>query len=183
MWSVKDRATANGVLESRSLYSPVSFQPGLASPPRRRSRSHQQSQAVGPSAAPLLSLQTTDDPHHVGEVEEGGGGDGQNTNTISSEYVFITELYLSSQRDQQEFLEGNIHPASQPHLHFGRPNIVDIFQRTRGLCIKEHIKRVAVGVCGPQSMVDAVDDLCRRSKMSTDSAAVRFDCHKEVFSF
>jgi hypothetical protein len=61
--------------------------------------------------------------------------------------------------------------------------VKDLFFRTTELCKKENLKRVAVLTCGPPSLVNEVDDLCRRSKMSLNCDNVVFDCHKEIFDF
>jgi hypothetical protein len=73
--------------------------------------------------------------------------------------------------------------GDERHVHFGRPNIPDIFKRITDLCVAEGLRRVAVCVCGPVSMINEVDDLCRQSKLSPERTTVRFDCHKEVFDF
>jgi hypothetical protein len=103
---------------------------------------------------------------------------------IMSPSIFHAEFYLTQVKSKEALLEAGM-AEDQPdrQLRIGRPDIPKLFDSVRELCRSSGIRRVAVGVCGPVSMVDEVDDLCRQSKLASDSAAVRFDCHKEVFDF
>ena len=100
-----------------------------------------------------------------------------------SSYVFFNEFYLTSVRDSKDFDYAGIHPHVQRWLKFGRPDIAQIFQQTRELCVAENISRVAVCVCGPPPLVNDVKDMCRQSQMSPGCSTIRFDCHSEVFDF
>ena len=72
----------------------------------------------------------------------------------------------------------NIHPAAQPHLHLGRPDIPRLFARVADMCVRDGVRRVAVVTCGPAPMVHEVTALC-----AARHKGVAFDLHCEVFNF
>ena len=102
---------------------------------------------------------------------------------IHSTNVFFNEFYLTQVRDQANFSAAGIDPTVQRWVRFGRPNLVNLFTATSNLCKEHDIKRVAVCVCGPKSMIDDVKDLCYRSQLNLSKRTIRFDCHSEIFDF
>lgn len=106
---------------------------------------------------------------------------------VASKDVFENRFYLTKVRSEDHYKEGNIDPASQPWLKFGRPDIPALFDEAREALLEDLKKsgesnakpRVAVCVCGPPGLVSNVQDCCR---LSTGTKVV-FDCHAEVFDF
>ena len=115
---------------------------------------------------------------------DGSVSEGDDAQDVQSNFVFFNEYYLTAVRDAAQFDAAGIRPEVQKWLKFGRPNLVNIFTSVSNLCKEHaHIKRVAVCVCGPQSMVDEVKDLCKKSQLNPSARTIRFDCHSEVFDF
>lgn len=106
---------------------------------------------------------------------------------LASDKIFHNMFYLTQvSRPEGEFEKAGIVPEKQPWLQFGRPDLADIFKQCENMLLTEprtrHGRpRVAVGVCGPQAMVDDVRNICKKSKLSC--SGVVFDCHSEVFDF
>lgn len=67
------------------------------------------------------------------------------------------------------------------HVHKGRPDIKHLVEETVALAISRNIGRVAVITCGPERMVDEVQQTCRQ--MSGMCGKVALDVHKESFNF
>lgn len=103
-------------------------------------------------------------------------------NDIYSSFVFYTRFHYTSIRDESALLNIGIDPVKQPHLRFGRPDVPGLFSEVTKLCKESGVARVGVAVCGPQNLVDEVNDLCRVSQMAFCDT-IRFDCHKELFDF
>jgi hypothetical protein len=160
IWSVKDKAMIKSIGvhqsddKSELPYLPLSFQP------------------------PMLPAPSIRSPKSRVDVED------NDDLSISSTLVFQSRYYLTSVRDEAEFLAAGINPKEQKNLSFGRPNIPETLNSIRQLCLDENLPhRVAVFTCGPQAMVNEVDDYCRASRLKCALQEVRFDCHKEVFNF
>lgn len=102
---------------------------------------------------------------------------------IYDQQIFHNQFYLTKLRDKSGFEDAGIDPDHQPWLHFGRPDLPTIFRETAQMVASSSTDsslkkpRVAVLVCGPQSMVSTVTDLCLTTR------DVTFDCHAEVFDF
>ena len=101
---------------------------------------------------------------------------------VSRESVFISEIYHSSCNANANANADDKKCDNMP-VKLGRPNLPGIFAELQDLCRKEGLRRVAVSVCGPSTLVNQVFDLCQASQLSCDSTAARFDCHKEIFDF
>lgn len=177
IWSVRDKATIFSMQSSKlhnfqkSSYLPISFQPPMSDAPQPR-KAKVEHILVKPFQMGSANGQDA-------EAQIDSHPDQQD---LMSDYVFFNEYYLTSAREPKE--EFGIHPEVQKWLKLSRPNLPDLFQQTTKLCLSENISRVAVCVCGPQSMVNEVADFCRRSQMApTCCQNVRFDCHSEVFDF
>ncbi len=129
--------------------------------------------AVTPSITPYENLEANESE----AAEEGL--------SIQSELIFHTQYHLTVGKIAagDKKTRDDVHPDDAKYVHYGRPDLKALFANTKELCQTDAIARVAVFVCGPQSMVDDVTDLCRVENTSCACNAVRFDCHAEVFSF
>jgi NAD(P)H-flavin reductase len=183
LWSVKDRAIIDSMtpamLSSNKLLAPLitptSFQPAM----------------VGEAPDSL----NTPNPMFEEEGVELSGGvvsrdearDIEASAADSAAHkVFENRFYLTQVRDEKKFSEANISPAQQPWLHFGRPDLAQIFDEVRAMLLSDQeqtpgmrIPRVCVSVCGPPAMVHSVKEQCRVFKLGCSEVA--FDCHAEVF--
>jgi Ferric reductase NAD binding domain len=136
-----------------SPYLPVSFQPPLPRDPIVRSPKDNDVEAVDDDA-------------------------------VASTRIFQSRFYMTSVRDKSEFDSAGIAPDIQKNLFFNRPDVKDILDSVKKLVEDEGLfHRVAVLTCGPQGMVNEVDDYCRKSRMTCSTNSVLFDCHKEIFNF
>jgi hypothetical protein len=105
---------------------------------------------------------------------------------LSTPDPFHAEFYITSLRNKEEFKQAGIDPQRQPYLRFGRPDVPDTFARVERLCAAEGIGRVAVVCCGPASMMESVQEECRKRGGccgSSGSGGVSFDLHLEEFDF
>jgi hypothetical protein len=101
--------------------------------------------------------------------------------SVTSPYVFHSEFYLTGARGRDSISDVGVAESNTLSIHSGRPDVPELFKKVAALCAAERIKRVAVCVCGPASMINEVDDLCRTSQLTCGD--VVFDCHKETFDF
>jgi hypothetical protein len=90
-----------------------------------------------------------------------------------------SEFYLTKVRPKQGYVDANIRPELQPFLRLGRPDLDQQFEQMKAEAQALGEQRVAVAVCGPPSMVDAVRRCCSRNS----GGGVVFDLHAEVFEF
>lgn len=95
--------------------------------------------------------------------------------------VFESSIHLTSQRQLSEVHSDKIPSSVRDRLKFGRPHFPTIFRGLVESCRAESIRRVAVMVCGPPTLVAEVDEICRSSRLDCSVDAVHLDCHKEVF--
>lgn len=95
-----------------------------------------------------------------------------------SEDVLYTEFYLTKAREEDQ-AGANIHPDVQTCLRFGRPALDTIIGEMANIAKNGPKKRVAVLVCGPESIIKDVRRFCRNSS----SKEVQFDVHSETFNF
>ena len=106
---------------------------------------------------------------------------------LSTPDPFHAEFYITSLRSKEEFKRAGIDPKRQPYLRFGRPDVPETFARVERLCAAEGIGRVAVVCCGPSSMMESVQEECRKRGgccgSSGCSGGVSFDLHLEEFDF
>lgn len=189
VWSVKDKATAEAIEADRrkASYLPLSFQPTMKPPPKIKLT------RVIPGLTDEQcyiddSIETggtknavySDKDNNYQRASDSANEDGFELNT---DLIFHAEYYLTKVRNEEEFAAAGIDPVEQKHLHFGRPNLPEVFERTRALCASEGIKRVGVMVCGPQGMINEVMDFCQKTQLSPQCSTVRFDGHSEVFDF
>ncbi len=146
---------------------PKSFQPALDVAPLRLSRSR--SLSIPPPLLNESDLEMQNNP-----MKPSAGSDVH----LSSNKVFHAEFYLTSLKKAEDVIRANL---TSPNTHFftGRPDIKAIFQRTQSLCVDEKISRVAVAVCGPDTMINDVADCCEL----LSSKSLQFHCHKENFNF
>eukprot|EP00457_Paulinella_chromatophora_P004815 gb/GEZN01004828.1/.p1 GENE.gb/GEZN01004828.1/~~gb/GEZN01004828.1/.p1 ORF type:complete len:507 (+),score=69.62 gb/GEZN01004828.1/:217-1521(+) len=97
--------------------------------------------------------------------------------------VLKLAFYLTKPREQKDWAEGKVDPATQPYLRFGRPKLSKLLESYRQEIMDSQkrggMTRVAVCSCGPVPMIDEARALC--AKFSTSQ--VRFDFHSEVFLF
>ena len=188
VWSVKDKATAEMMEADRAKasYLPLSFQPSMSAPPVIRSRDNSldsrdvQASLDGDGKASQMVSALHSDVEGGTLAKDSANEEGMN---IMTPLIFHAEYYLTQVRSEEQFKAAGIDPVEQKHLRMGRPNIPDLFRRTRELCEKEGIKRVGVMTCGPKGMVDEVMDLCQMSQINPICSTVRFDGHAEVFDF
>lgn len=68
-------------------------------------------------------------------------------------------------------------PDMPPFVHYGRPDIKQIFRKIRTQAVQVGEKQVAVCVCAPVRIVD----LCRQACAKYSDCKVSFDFHSEVF--
>ena len=92
---------------------------------------------------------------------------------------FYSELYVTKEPEEEVLESANIHSNVKKCLRFNRPKIDTIFQEMHDLSKGETFTRVAVLVCGPESMVDDVYRFGRKFS----SKYVQFDVHSETFAF
>jgi ferredoxin-NADP reductase len=180
IWAVKDRALVNSMTPDvqQSLMgadaTPLSFQPGMSGNPpcdikvSKIVPNHKNDKDIEMVKAPQI-------------VPNENSKDIEMQKT-ASEMLFENRFYLTRVRDENEFQSANIDPVAQPWLKFGRPDMPALFEEIRSMLREETspdcaVTRVAVSVCGPQQLMDTVQDLCR---LSTGKDIV-FDCHTEVF--
>jgi hypothetical protein len=90
-----------------------------------------------------------------------------------------SEFYLTRVRPQRGYVDANIRPELQPFLRLGRPDLDQQFIQMKADALMLREQRVAVAVCGPVCMVDAVRRCCNRHS----GGGVVFDLHTEVFEF
>eukprot|EP00238_Polyblepharides_amylifera_P011893 CAMPEP_0196591568 /NCGR_PEP_ID=MMETSP1081-20130531/70094_1 /TAXON_ID=36882 /ORGANISM="Pyramimonas amylifera, Strain CCMP720" /LENGTH=369 /DNA_ID=CAMNT_0041914965 /DNA_START=478 /DNA_END=1587 /DNA_ORIENTATION=+ len=90
-----------------------------------------------------------------------------------------SEYFLTRVRNEEDYPKANINLAVQECLRFGRPNIVEIFQTMKEMCIEHGDARCAVMVCGPQSLIDDV----RAESLKKSGNGVIFDFHSETFNY
>ena len=102
--------------------------------------------------------------------------------------IFQTQFYVTTTTSTQLTTELNnntahISPNFVTQITAGRPNIGQIFDQTTLFCLEHNIHRVAVYVCGPESMLNEAADLSAKSqKWCCGSKNVRFECHTEVYN-
>ena len=96
--------------------------------------------------------------------EDGSGGD----DVELSVYLTKNTLALTENMDR---------------VKTGRPNFDQIFQDMKNKAVEEGEAFVAVCVCGPEVMVDACRDACRRYSDGVCKGGVTFDFHEETFEF
>mmetsp|Transcript_26197 Transcript_26197/g.44193 ORF Transcript_26197/g.44193 Transcript_26197/m.44193 type:complete len:553 (+) Transcript_26197:100-1758(+) len=202
VWSVKDKAMVEVMDADRAKasYLPTSFQPPTPRPP-----DHLVSNGVSSFSKTGANLDKKVIPKRDGDtlvstadIEEnraedslqeiqndGCADDAANEDGLDlhSERIFHAEYYLTSVRSEEQFAAAGIDPVNQKHLHFGRPSLPYLFQRTEELCRKEGIKKVAVLTCGPPGMINEVMDFCNKSQLCTSPDTVRFHGHAETFDF
>lgn len=190
MWSVKDKITADAIEADRLR---PNFLPPSFSPQFKFDYSFHQGR---PNTAKNTAVTNV-----LHSVEEGKAAEhscqmkqfrdisaNKPATGLQSADVFYSEFFLTSVKTEQQLRKDNYDEILQkylnvPNLKIGRPDLQQLFADTAKLCTDEGIPEVAVVVCGPDSMVNAVDDLCRRSQLTCDSRVVQFFCHKEVFNF
>ena len=154
-------------------YLPISFQPPLTPSPKDLF-----SKFLSQKTESYEVIQTED---NVLALETDGNDCESVESSITSSIVFVDKFFLTAVRSEKEYPQAGINPESQKHLEFGRPNLPEIFAEVEKMCNEEHFLNVGVFVCGPKSMTDEVNDLCRQSYMKCNR--VKFDCHVETFDF
>ena len=154
VWSVRDRAMLGAMDESSQLPSllrastqaklPISFTPDLLSVSAQLS-------VKRPASPPPSAI--TGVPAAEADGQDGG-------RLLSSEY-FLTQV-----RCEEDFHAGNIHPDTQQHVRFGRPDLPAVFGRMARTAARLGESRVAVLVCGPRGMVDTALPTITRARAS-----------------
>ena len=194
VWSVKDRATLEGLDENMSdPVLPLSFSPPMNPIPSNAVAEYTDGNAF--YDVPLHSKISMDAKSSVNDNKitsplsrlGESSGVSYNTNSLMSRDIFHCEYYLSTMRqDKSEQVKMGIRVDDEQqrvYLKLGRPNIAGIFGRITELCRAENIHEVAVMVCGPPPLVNEVVDTCRASRLSIKCDQVRFYVHHEVFDF
>ena len=165
VWSVRDKATSDAISHDKLIsHLPRSFQPEMGLTDRRIFTGNSASKVSTDFEMqnPISQTKTLD------RIDE----------EFNSKFVFHSEYYLTQPQKPEETTRADV--SSENFLFYGqRPNINAIFKRTEKLCLNESIKRVVVGVCGPEAMINEVADSCK----SFSSKDVNFICHKETFDF
>jgi len=204
LWSVRDRALIESI-EPDILSGPR--EDGPPSPDLRTPKSFQPAMNPNPpvyftKTSKHIESQTSGSDQDNMEVEDAVQDFRQEVSrrvalpqdplsaALDSDMIFHNVFYLTQvSRPEEEFEKAGIIPEKQPWLQFGRPNLDDIFKQCESMLLAEQTTRgkrqarprVAVGVCGPQAMIDDVRNICKKSKLSC--SGVVFDCHSEVFDF
>mmetsp|Transcript_14500 Transcript_14500/g.27116 ORF Transcript_14500/g.27116 Transcript_14500/m.27116 type:complete len:558 (+) Transcript_14500:142-1815(+) len=204
LWSVKDKAIINtmtpSLLSSGKMLgpdlTPLSFQPAMVgrgpdnlsaanTPPLAVVTKNEDVELRSSPASGAVSKASSD--RTPGDIESASplAPFSSSNASSSSKMIFENRFYLTQLRDESHFKDANISPEVQPWLHFGRPDISAVFDEVRSLVRADKVgtgrSRVCVSVCGPSSMVQDVQELCRISHLGC--ADVAFDCHAEVFDF
>jgi hypothetical protein len=195
IWSVRDRvlidtmspdilesnkqavqSTTNPPSPSSSSFSPADVTPLSFQPPMH---------AIAPELFQDSKLNTTTERDSLPSSSTKQSS--TPSQDIYDNKIFHNQFYLTKSRQQAAYADAGIDPDHQPWLHFGRPDLSEIFKETAKMVVSSRNSllrkpRVAVCVCGPQSMVNSVQDLCRTTSVA-DGSQIVFDCHAEVFDF
>ena len=84
--------------------------------------------------------------------------------------VYLTDMDVS--------VAAKEHMSQMPFIHFGRPDIKDLFRQARHEALRSHQQsHIAVCVCAPRRIVH----LCRKACAKFSDGRVSFDFHSEVF--
>jgi predicted ferric reductase len=84
--------------------------------------------------------------------------------------VYLTDMDVSVATKE--------HMSQMPFIHFGRPDIKDLFRQARHEALRSHQQsHIAVCVCAPRRIVH----LCRKACAKFSDGRVSFDFHSEVF--
>lgn len=204
LWSVKDKAIINtmtpSLLSSGKMLgpdvTPLSFQPAMVGRgPDNLTVTHISPLTVATENEDVELRSSSPTEARSGASMDKTPGDIESTAPFSpsssshasssSRMIFENRFYLTQLRDESQFKDANISPKVQPWLHFGRPDIAEVFEEVRSQVLADKVgksrPRVCVSVCGPPSMVHDVQERCRQSQLGC--AEVAFDCHAEVFDF
>jgi len=112
-----------------------------------------------------------DDAYNTNNIDKDPNDDGVNKGSQPAEGPLDLQVYLTARKDVNPAIE------NLPFVHRRRPDIKELFRKTRDEAIEKGECRVAVCVCAPKIIVD----MCHTACVKYSDRKVCFDFHYEVF--